>query len=495
MNYKSGNFSIPLIWLSLGLLFAFLTYWNFHQHRLHKSELQKELSTQMELAISEVRDSSVRKLIDNLSLGSKHLSEFDQVGEEPVFKTRDSISEYFYFSNTQDGPSQNVESLNFLQELTFKKQNDLYSNFDSLNVGYDIGIQVETTESDSTVFQKYLDGYKKDELKDIEGKFRLRLLKNDLPTDFKVSKDLNDTIKVNGISVPMSYSFNMDNKKFKTPSDLAVFEKISSYLLQKLLPNLLLSLFLFSIVAWSYWSIIKTKKEQDQLMHMKNEFVSNMTHELKTPISTVSVALEAINDFGVIDDPEKTKEYIDISKHELNRLGILVDKVLKMSMYDRGDIKMNMKNVDLKLVINEIVDSLKLQFEQRSATINKNFEGLDFKLLGDKIHLTNVFYNLIENALKYGGKKVIIDIDLIENEEGLVINVKDSGVGIPLEYQTKVFDRFFRIPSNDQHNIKGHGLGLNYVKRVVLDHNGTIDLESKENEGTTFTVNLPKKGA
>lgn len=274
---------------------------------------------------------------------------------------------------------------------------------------------------------------------------------------------------------------------------LAQFPVYQPYLLRRMIPNFLFSLFLLAITAMSFLLIYRSLRQQQKLAKLKNDFISNITHELKTPIATVSVALEALNSFQGLQDPARTKEYLDISQHELQRLSILVDRVLKMSMFENKALQLHPERFDLRAYVEKVLQSMGLQFEKAHAKVNLHTEGENFQLEGDAVHLTNVVYNLLDNALKYSKKDPKIDITLKEQNGDITLSVQDNGIGIAHEYQKKVFEQFFRVPQNgSQHNTKGHGLGLSYVSGVVKRHGGHINLESDIGSGSRFTITIPK---
>jgi two-component system phosphate regulon sensor histidine kinase PhoR len=190
-------------------------------------------------------------------------------------------------------------------------------------------------------------------------------------------------------------------------------------------------------------------------------------------------------------DPQRTKEYLDISSNELQRLNLLVDKVLKLSMFEKKEMELKYEPVDLGAVVNEVVDSLKLQLEKHKATVSITREG-DLVVPGDRLHLLSVIFNLLDNAVKYSKEEPVIKIGLLEKEDTVQLQVADNGIGIRAEYRDKIFDKFFRIPHGDTHNAKGYGLGLSYVAQVVKQHSGSISLESQPGAGTTFTIIFPK---
>ncbi len=262
------------------------------------------------------------------------------------------------------------------------------------------------------------------------------------------------------------------------------------YLLKKLLLPILFSLFLVGVTIFSFLLLYRNLVRQQRLAKIKNEFISNMTHELKTPIATVGVAIEALKNFNAIDNPEKTKEYLDISQNELQRLSLLVDNVLQLSMFEKKQIELNKEHVDLKELTREVLDSMRLQFEKNNAVINFRSEGNSFPVSADKLHITSVIYNLLDNALKYSKEALVIDVQLFAQQNNINLKVSDNGIGIAPEYRTKIFDKFFRVPTGNEHTVKGYGLGLSYVSEIIKSHNGFINLESELGKGSTFTVRL-----
>jgi signal transduction histidine kinase len=253
-----------------------------------------------------------------------------------------------------------------------------------------------------------------------------------------------------------------------------------------------LSVLLVAFIAITFLFLYRNLLSQRRLALMKNDFISNITHELKTPIATVNVAIEALRNFDALQSPERTKEYLDISAAELKRLSLLVDKVLKLSMFENKEIELQKENFDLKQLIEEVMYSMRLQFEKQGADISFKSIGPDFTINADRLHITSVIYNLFDNSLKYSKGNPIINIELASISNEMILSVADKGIGIATDYAGKIFDKFFRVPSGDHHNIKGYGLGLSYAAEVVRKHNGTIDLETELGKGSRFTIKLPK---
>lgn len=306
--------------------------------------------------------------------------------------------------------------------------------------------------------------------------------KDSIPNKWNFKKDTTDAVITDkvfvGYSTPYSYQ--------------AKFERTNAYVLNKMQMQIGGSVLLLLLVAGSFIMLYRNLLAQQRLAEIKNDFISNITHELKTPIATVGVAIEALRNFNAMQSPERTKEYLDISAAELQRLSLLVDKVLKLSMFEKQQIELNKEPFDLKELMEETMKIMKLQFDKHKATVHFSVSENSFMIEADKLHITSVIYNLLDNALKYGGNKPVIDVALnMPNSDLIEIVVSDTGIGIASQHQSKIFDKFFRVPTGDKHNIKGYGLGLSYVSEVVKTHKGTIQLNSEPGKGSTFIVQLP----
>jgi two-component system phosphate regulon sensor histidine kinase PhoR len=258
-------------------------------------------------------------------------------------------------------------------------------------------------------------------------------------------------------------------------------------------PQMLFSVFLTLLTATAFFIMYRSLRSQQRLMEMKNDFISNITHELKTPVTTVSVALEALRDFKGLENPKTTREYLDIAQSELNRLSILTDKILKSAVFENKGIGFDPEPVDLLKTVDQILRSMKLVFDKQKAHVSFAREGDSFTIMGGSVHLTNVIYNLLDNALKYSAGEPKISISLVEDANRVVLKIEDKGIGIPTEYRKKIFEKFFRVPTGDVHNVKGYGLGLSYVQAVIHSHRGLIEVNSTPGEGSIFTIFLPKQ--
>jgi signal transduction histidine kinase len=273
----------------------------------------------------------------------------------------------------------------------------------------------------------------------------------------------------------------------------AGFPEISFYLLKRMAWIVSLSVVLIIIAVVSFSYLVAQFFRQKRISEVRNDFMNNMTHELKTPISSVSVALELMQDTGNTSEASR-REYYDIAQGELKRLTMLVEKVLKMAAFEKSEIKINKDNLLAAAWLQDIASGLRPLFKAKNITLETDVRPELQVMYADRTHMTNVIQNLVDNAIKYNDKEQpAIAIHIREEGNDTVIEVSDNGKGIPHGYLDKVFDKFFRVPSGDVHDVKGYGLGLSYVKAVVSLHGGNIDVRSKVGEGSVFIIRLPKK--
>jgi two-component system, OmpR family, phosphate regulon sensor histidine kinase PhoR len=259
-------------------------------------------------------------------------------------------------------------------------------------------------------------------------------------------------------------------------------------LLAEITPQIFFSLFLTVMILFAFLTMYLNMRSQQRLMELKNDFISNVTHELKTPVATVSVALEALKNFQARSNPKLAAEYLDIAQGELNRLTLMTDKILRTAIFENRGVEFKPEPINLDETVQQVITSMKLVFEKRGASIQYIKEGSNFEMQGGLMHITHVIYNLLDNALKYSLKNPFILVTLKGATDKLILLVEDRGIGIPKEYHKKIFEKFFRVPTGDVHNAKGHGLGLNYVASVVKSHGGKIEVESAEGVGSVFRI-------
>ncbi len=269
------------------------------------------------------------------------------------------------------------------------------------------------------------------------------------------------------------------------------FPKQDTFLLKEtgllVIPTFVLTAMLIGIFVFTILIILKQKK----LSNIKNDFINNMTHELKTPISTISLASQMLRDNTVTNTPKTIEHISGIIFQESKRLTTQVEKVLQMAVFNEGKLKLKIKEVNINALITSVVLNFELRVKAKNGELTSDLKAEPAIIKGDEVHITNVLFNLLDNAVKYSKDepKIIISTEL--KDHFLVVSVKDHGIGIQNEHVGQIFERFYRVPTGNVHDVKGFGLGLSYVKKIVDAHQGHIKVESALNKGTKFMIYFP----
>jgi two-component system, OmpR family, phosphate regulon sensor histidine kinase PhoR len=267
------------------------------------------------------------------------------------------------------------------------------------------------------------------------------------------------------------------------------FPSKSSFLISKLDIWIISSLITFIVTAffgYAMWVVLKQKR----LSEIQRDFVNNMTHEFQTPIATIRVATDVLNQSTIINQPERLKKYVQIIRQENNRLKNQVETVLNTAKADRGKMELKLEAQDLHEVIHESTQGLQAELEEK---FKLELEARQSIVNADRVHLMNVLNNLLDNAQKYSNGNVQIGLKTENVPAGLKVSISDKGIGIPAEHINRIFEKFYRVPTGNLHNVKGFGLGLNYVKQVIDAHRWQISVSSRPNEGSTFSITIPQK--
>ncbi len=276
------------------------------------------------------------------------------------------------------------------------------------------------------------------------------------------------------------------------PGVLAVhFPDQQSYLLKSIWLILVASLLLLLAVIFGFTYTIQTIFRQKKLSEMKTDFINNMTHELKTPISSIALAAEALQDNSIHKNEGLSQRFLKVIEAENKRLEGHVENVLQIAKLDKGDIKLNKTSVDVHEMIGKSIQSLSIQVEKKNGKITFTPHAKQPVITADKRHITNIIYNLLDNANKYSPKDPDITIATADETHGLLISVEDKGIGMDEATQRKIFEKFYRVSTGNVHDVKGFGLGLSYVKTMVNAHNGHIGVKSSPGKGSKFEIFLP----
>ena len=269
------------------------------------------------------------------------------------------------------------------------------------------------------------------------------------------------------------------------------FPDKEEFIIEEMGTPFITSTLLILVVGIMFWRTSVSLLKEKEISDRTTDFLNNMTHEFKTPLTNIALAGKMMTKEINIKQEDKVKHYSGIILEENEKLRLQVEQVLSMTALERGEIPFQKTELDVHQLINDSIKCIHVQIENRNGEIKLELNAEKFLLNGDKTHLTNALCNLIDNAIKYSKEKPEILIETTNNGDNLVIQISDRGIGIEKEYLGKVFDKFFRVPTGDVHDVKGFGLGLAYIKKIVELHGGTIAVESERGEGTVFTLTIP----
>jgi len=291
----------------------------------------------------------------------------------------------------------------------------------------------------------------------------------------------------------VAYNFVLAESFFgPTRQLLMYFPSGKFYLASRVYLNLFVTLLFSTVILFAFFSVQRQGRKQKRLAAVKSDFISNMSHEFKTPLATISLAVDTLLRNGEQMNSEQMQQYLGIIKSENKRMNAQMESVLQMSMMDKEELTLTLAPMDLESCLREAVDHFKLTAEQRQGWIDLSCEAGEYEMDGDLIQFKSALTNLIDNAIKYSLDAPEISIKLDQGIDEYKIRVKDRGIGMDEDTKRQVFDRFYRATKGNIHDVKGHGLGLSFVKDIIEKHGGTIQVDSAPSTGTTFTLVLPK---
>ena len=361
--------------------------------------------------------------------------------------------------------------------------NDIFDELVSINIYNDYTNKIDTVLLDSVIRMELLE-------KGISANYIFGVLTSKNPP-----ADISRLSEKELFLATSNYKINLSpDNIFIKPQYLSLyFPEQRNYLLSSMGFMLAISGAFMIVIIFSFYYTVSTIFKQKKLSEIKNDFISNMTHEFKTPISTISLACEVLNDKTFEKSPERVNNYVKMIGDENKRLSLLVENILQTAILDKGEFKLNFQSIDIHTLIEQTIANIKLQVENKEGEITTELKATTPIINADRVHIPNIIFNLIDNALKYSKGKPKIRIRTRNNEDGVFISVQDNGIGISNENQKRIFDTMYRVPTGNIHNVKGFGLGLSYVKVVAEKHGGFVSVESELEKGSTFTVYLPIK--
>ncbi|MCE2711528.1 MAG: HAMP domain-containing histidine kinase [Cryomorphaceae bacterium] len=336
----------------------------------------------------------------------------------------------------------------------------------------------------------------------LDSVIRTELANDDLPHTYRFMVANQLGVPIHFRHFPPTYTLKLDTlvsgKTKLFPSNILdedlylyiYFPKKGMFLIKEMWSSFFISLTLIMLIVTALIFMFKTIVTQERFSEMKNDFISNMTHEFKTPISTISLACEALGDKDMVTSGknEEIAPYVKMISDENKRLGTLVERILQSAVIDRGELRLQSELVSLNDVLKEVCQHAQFRVEAMGGQLSLELPNESLQIETDRLHLTNVISNLVDNAIKYSDKAPIIVVSLSRDTKKIRLSVKDRGIGIRKEYLSKIFDKLYRIPTGNVHNVKGFGLGLSYVKAIADLQGWQIQVKSKVGVGTEFIV-------
>ncbi|AMC10903.1 hypothetical protein Lupro_06435 [Lutibacter profundi] len=486
MNKRNYKWVVYFITITIITTIIVQVYWNYREYKINKQNLigkvQLSLDNAVEAYFVNLTKSGIITFTSLDSLNSKE--KIDTI----IVRTNSRRG----FRKKIDSTLQNIAKLENKKPLLIKRaRNRLFpfftqnkhlpKNIDSLISKVFISISRDTLD-----LQK-LDSYLKKEFKrnNINVKYGLKYNYHQRHFEDSIT---NKTIEYKLQNFPKKHLKTISNSTYlphRSKLEL-FFTNETAILLRNSFISILLSLLLSASIIASLVYLLKTIYKQKQLAEVKNDLISNITHEFKTPIATISTALEALKNFNALDDKKKSEEYISIANSQVTKLNLMVEKILETAILNQEELVLNKQPIHLAKLLESILEKYKIINTKKTFEFKNSFGEIILNL--DKFHFENAIGNIIDNAIKYGGNKILIT--LISKNNKPVILIKDNGDGIHKTQKDKVFEQFYRISEGNTHNVKGFGIGLYYTKKIIEKHGGYIHIIYDNNNNTLFEIEL-----
>lgn len=517
MNKRLFGILIALMTLSLLGIISVQVYWIMNAYQTKEEQFtvnvrQVLLSASKRIQLKETEHfyALSSALADSLEKPDNvHISELiytihnDDNTETYIFY--DGVMEENY-KLTSDFLDTTTDSIDFKKVINNKKITKILSSME--------GTQGKT-QSIHEVFSRLRDYERKqfeDAFSDIASRFPIHtrvsneeikeIVKEELdafgihtPFDFAVfDGNLATSVRSSGFYMDPEKTYKVPlfvNKLMQTNYELYInFPEKKKEVLGSMIGMIILTIVFTAVILLAYGSAISQIFRQRQLADIKTDFINNMTHELKTPIATINLALDALKNPKVQENKESRDKYLNMLREENKRMLQQVENVLRISKLENNELDLPKEKLKLHDLIEDAISHVELMVENRGGYIQTHFGALQSGVLVNESHMINVLVNILDNAIKYSEDVPKIDIYTENSKDYIIVKIRDQGIGIEKQYLDKIFDKFYREPSGDIHNVKGHGLGLAYVHRILDEHDATIDVESEKGKGSTFIFKL-----
>lgn len=510
MNDKRYRYILYVITVVIIATIGIQVYWNYKNYLSNKQQLINDVQVSLDKAVDDYYanlaeettmalsfdETSTSNIFDEGSAFNKILTNIDQ--ENGKIKPIDSInvSEIKGLSVLRGFKADSMmaakkETNKALSADSFKlKMKELKQNHPDAKIGNlkMLTTQVMISISNDTLNLKVVDTLLKKELnrKKISIDYNLNYLKPKKNKPFGKEIIIVEADSTN-FNDDLFLTVFSESAFLPKDGDLKIdFVNENKVIFERMLGGIgISSLLILSVIACLFY-LLKIINQQKQLAEVKNDLISNITHEFKTPIATIGAALEGINSFNVIDDKEKTKKYIDMSSGQLSKLNLMVEKLLETATLDSESLNLNKEPIDIISLLNSLCGRFQSQHTTKNFTTNFKAESLIANV--DVFHFENALNNILDNAVKYGGDAIKVEITPKGNNFN--IDISDNGTSLNKANKERIFEKFYRVPKGNQHDVKGFGIGLFYTKSIIEKHDGTIKLDTA-NKRTTFKIELP----
>ena len=483
---------------------------------------EEQFSTSVKFALSRVSENiQKREFRENISRYAPLI--------DSMQKSKESNIRDFVFQ--QIDTSRN-EIFTFRQSILESNYKSQFSNFEADSVNFKTFLSREETQIEKIEFNskdftdlspedrmvkvERLDKYDKLELEGIFKNIVARTPIHDRVSNNEIRLNLDNELRARDIKTRFEYGVFNDGLITKVKSDrfdekhgyiykvpLFSVDEVSDYELYVSFPDkkgyilstitwiLILSAVFIFIIILSFASALYQLIRQKQISEIKTDFINNMTHEFKTPIATINLAIDSIKNPKIIEHRDKVIRYVEMIRVENKRMHAQVENVLRISKLEKNQLDLSKDVVDVHDLLSDALSHVKLIIKDRQGNVDLDFEAKQSEILASKFHMTNVMTNILDNAIKYSLDAPNIKIETVNAGNNIVVKISDNGIGMTKNVQKKVFNKFYREQTGNIHNVKGHGLGLSYVKSIVEKHHGHVYVESEKGKGSTFTLKLP----
>jgi len=488
MNKRSYKLVVYLIGITVVTIIGVQLYWIFKEYQLNKQNLISKVQLSL--------DNSVEAYFANLTKSG--IITFTSIDSTTTKKKIDTIylkpGSRFGLRKKIDSTLQKIAKTETKKPLLIKNRRDGNFPFFTANKVFPKSIdslisKVFVSISRDSLDLRKLNSYVSDELNRNNINLTYGLKFSIFQRDSKSKKATITTYNLD--KFPKKYLKTISKSTFlphRSKLEL-FFTNETSLVLKESLISILLSLVLSLCIIASLLYLLKTIYKQKQLSEIKNDLISNITHEFKTPIATISTALEAMKSFNALNDKEKSEKYINIANAQIQKLDIMIEKILETATLNQEELSISKKPVNITQLMHEIVAKYQLISKDKTFIFSSNIPNHIVKI--DTIHFENAISNIFDNAIKYGGKNIQAKLTLTKNV--IILTISDTGNGIPKNQKDKVFEQFYRIPTGNTHTIKGFGIGLYYSKKIIEKHGGSIEIVYSKNNQTVFKITLPNE--